>query len=265
MKELKDVQSLDYQQGEILLFDKPLCWTSFQVVGKIRYVLCKFLGIKTKNLKVGHAGTLDPMATGLLVVCTGKATKQIEQFQYQTKEYVATLHLGATTPSFDTEHEIDAYFPTEHITRALVDEVLSKFVGTIEQIPPAFSAVKVDGQRAFALARQGQQVDLKTKTLVIDEIEVLHFALPELKIRVVCSKGTYIRALARDIGVALKSGAYLTALRRVRIGDFSVEDAFDLGQYLDQFGVELQEEEFGAKLSDRKNRLSQKKDFNKKL
>ena len=196
----------------MLYFDKPLRWTSFALVNKIRYHISRKLGVK--KIKVGHAGTLDPLATGVMIICTGKATKRIEELQYQTKEYIATLQLGATTPSFDLEKEIDATYPTEHITREMVEETLKKFTGTIEQIPPAFSACKVDGKRAYDLARKGDNVELKPKTLVIDEIELLECNLPVIKIRVVCSKGTYIRALARDIGEALQSGAHLTGLIR---------------------------------------------------
>lgn len=185
-----------------MAFDKPYEWTSFGLVAKVRYLLCKRLGVK--KLKVGHAGTLDPLATGVLLVCTGKATKRIEELQAHTKEYVATLRLGATTPSFDLEKPVDAEYPTEHITREMVEETLNRFVGTIEQVPPVFSACKVNGSRAYDLARKGEEVELKAKTLVIDEMELLRCELPEIVIRVVCSKGTYIRALARDIGVALQ-------------------------------------------------------------
>ena len=186
--------------GEIFYINKPLNWTSFNVVSKIRWRLQKAL--KIKRIKVGHAGTLDPLASGVLIVCTGKKTKLIEEFQHQTKEYIATLKLGETTPSFDLEKEVDAVFPTEHITRELIDEVIPRFVGEIWQVPPVYSAVKVDGKRAYDYARSGQEIELKPKLLVIDEIEVLDFSLPILKIRVVCSNGTYIRALARDIGEA---------------------------------------------------------------
>lgn len=213
---------MNFKEGEVLYFNKPLHWTSFDLVGKIRYNICRRIGVK--KLKVGHAGTLDPLATGVMIVCTGKATKRIEQFQYQTKEYVATLKLGATTPSFDLEHEIDATYPTEHITREMVEDTLKRFVGTIEQVPPAFSACMVDGKRAYELARKGEDVELKSKTLTIDEIELLEYNMPEIKIRVVCSKGTYIRALARDIGQALNSGAHLTALQRTRVGDVTLDD-----------------------------------------
>ena len=191
---------------------------------------------------MGHAGTLDPLATGVMIICTGKATKRIEEFQYHTKEYIATLQLGATTPSYDLEKEIDATYPTEHITREMVEEVLQQFQGTIEQIPPAFSACKVDGKRAYDLARKGDEVELKPKTLVIDEIELLECNLPEIKIRVVCSKGTYIRALARDIGEALQSGAHLTGLIRTRVGEVRLEDCMqveDFPEWLEQQEIEV--------------------------
>lgn len=212
---------MDFIAGEILYFNKPLRWTSFDLVNKFRYKLSRKLNVK--KIKVGHAGTLDPLATGVMIVCTGKATKRIDEFQYQTKEYVATLKLGETTPSFDLEKEVDAVYLTEHISREMVEEVLQTFVGTIQQIPPVFSACKVEGKRAYELARKGEQVELKSKTLVIDELELLECNLPVIKIRVVCSKGTYIRALARDIGVALKSGAHLIALERTRIGNVTLD------------------------------------------
>lgn len=224
----------------MLYFDKPLRWTSFALVNKVRYHISLKLGVK--KIKVGHAGTLDPLATGVMIICTGKATKRIEEFQYHTKEYIATLKLGATTPSYDLEKEIDATYPTEHITRQLVEETLKRFVGTIEQIPPAFSACKVDGKRAYDLARKGNEVELKPKTLVIDEIELLECDLPVIKIRVVCSKGTYIRALARDIGEALNSGAHLIGLMRTRVGDVKLEDCMqvdDFEAWLDQQDIEI--------------------------
>ena len=220
---------MNFKEGEVLYFDKPLRWTSFALVNKIRYHISRKLGVK--KIKVGHAGTLDPLATGVMIICTGKATKRIEELQYQTKEYIATLQLGATTPSFDLEKEIDATYPTEHITREMVEETLKKFTGTIEQIPPAFSACKVDGKRAYDLARKGDNVELKPKTLVIDEIELMECNLPVIKIRVVCSKGTYIRALARDIGEALQSGAHLTGLIRTRVGEVRLEDCMQVDQF----------------------------------
>lgn len=230
---------MNFKEGEILYIDKPLKWTSFAVVNKVRYHICRKLGVK--KIKVGHAGTLDPLATGVMIICTGKATKRIEEFQYHTKEYVATLQLGATTPSFDLEKEIDATYPTEHITRALVEETLKRFIGSIEQVPPVFSACKVDGKRAYDLARKGEEVELKPKTLVIDEIELLECDLPRIKIRVVCSKGTYIRALARDIGEALQSGAHLTALVRTRVGEVRLDNCLqvdDFADWLDQQEIE---------------------------
>lgn len=231
---------MNFKEGEVLYFDKPLKWTSFAVVNKIRYHICRKLGVK--KIKVGHAGTLDPLATGVMIICTGKATKRIEEFQYHTKEYIATLRLGATTPSFDLEKEIDATYPTEHITRELVEETLKRFVGSIEQIPPVFSACKVDGKRAYDLARKGEEVELKPKTLVIDEIELLECNLPQIRIRVVCSKGTYIRALARDIGEALNSGAHLTGLIRTRVGKVKLEECLSVEsfpEWLDQQEIEV--------------------------
>lgn len=246
------------QAGEILIFNKPYRWTSFNVVAKVRGELSHRLGVK--KLKVGHAGTLDPLATGVLIICTGKSTKLIDELQAHTKEYVATIKLGATTPSFDMETAEDATYPTEHITRELVEEKLKAFVGRIEQIPPTFSAVKVDGKRAFKYARKGEDIELKPKILVIDELEILHFrelstvdSQPSndndprerikyqsdnlqgshlsLTIRVVCSKGTYIRALARDIGQALGSGGYLTGLIRTRIGNYTLQNCMDIEQF----------------------------------
>ena len=220
---------MDFNEGVILAFDKPYRWTSFDVVGKVRWLICRHLGVK--KLKVGHAGTLDPLATGVLIVCTGKATKRIEELQAGTKEYLATIRLGATTHSYDLEKPIDATYPTEHITREMVEQVLERFKGTIEQVPPTFSACKVDGKRAYKMARKGDEVELKPKTLVIDEIELTECNLPDITIRVVCSKGTYIRALARDIGQALESGGHLIALRRTRVGDFKAQDCLNPEQF----------------------------------
>lgn len=230
---------MDFIEGEIIGFDKPYRWTSFDVVGKTRWLLCHTL--KQKKLKVGHTGTLDPLATGVVVVCTGKKTKCIDQLQQHDKEYIATLQLGATTPSFDLEKPIDATYPTAHITRQLIDEVLPTFLGEQWQVPPMFSAVKVDGKRAYELARKGEEVDLKAKLLVIDELEVLRFnpETMQLEIRVVCSKGTYIRALARDIGQRLHSGAHLIALRRTRVGDIRVEDCIDFEQFTELIQHEI--------------------------
>lgn len=222
---------MDYRKGEILAFDKPLTWTSFAVVNKIRYLLCKHLG--QKKLKVGHAGTLDPLATGVLIICTGKNTKEIEHLMGHTKEYIAELQLGATTPSYDLESEIDATYPTAHITRELIEETMQQFIGQIEQVPPSFSACKIDGKRAYDLARKGQEVELQPKKLNIDRIDILDFS-PEsmkLRIRVACSRGTYIRALARDIGHALETGAHLTSLQRTRVGTYRIEDCINVEDF----------------------------------
>lgn len=220
---------MNFEEGEVFCFDKPLRWTSFDVVNKVRNLMRYRLGIR--KVKIGHAGTLDPLATGVLIVCTGKQTKQIESLQYKTKEYVATIKLGATTPSFDLETQIDAEYPTAHIDETLVRETLKKFIGEIQQIPPTYSAVKVNGKRAYDYARRGVEVEIKPKTLVIDEIELMEYNSDEIVVRVVCSKGTYIRALARDIGEALQSGAHLTALRRTRIGDVKVDDCYTLENF----------------------------------
>jgi len=219
---------MNFVEGEILYFDKPYGWTSFDLVNRVRGAICRHL--KQKKLKVGHAGTLDPLATGVMIICTGKSTKRIEELQYGVKEYVATLKLGATTPSFDREHPEDATYPTDHITRELLEESLKSFLGEIWQVPPVYSAVKVDGKRAFDYARKGKEVELKAKLLVIDEIELISFNRDAMQavIRVVCSKGTYIRALARDIGVKLESGAYLTDLRRTQVGDVRVEKCMNI-------------------------------------
>lgn len=219
---------MNYIEGEILYIDKPLGWTSFDAVKRLRGALLRRMGVK--KFKVGHAGTLDPLATGVMILCTGRATRRIEELQAGVKEYVATMALGATTPSFDLETEIDATYPTGHITRQLVEDVLSRFTGTIQQIPPAYSAVKVDGRRAYDMARKGREVELKPKTLVIDEIELLDYSPESITVRVVCSKGTYIRALARDIGQALGSGAHLTALRRTRVGNVTIDDCLTIDQ-----------------------------------
>ena len=217
---------MDFITGEILYVDKPLRWTSFDVVKRVRGIILRRL--HKKKFKVGHAGTLDPLATGVMIICTGKATKNIENLQAGVKEYVAEVTFGATTPSFDLETEIDATFPTEHITRELVEETLKNFVGEIKQVPPAFSACKIDGHRAYKMARKGEQPELKAKTLVIDEIELTDYAQDKITIRIVCSKGTYIRALARDIGLALGTGAHLTALRRTRVGNICIKDCLSV-------------------------------------
>ncbi|MCC8143393.1 MAG: tRNA pseudouridine(55) synthase TruB [Tannerellaceae bacterium] len=230
---------MDFIAGEVLYFNKPLTWTSFDLVNKFRYKLSRKL--RVKKIKVGHAGTLDPLATGVMIICTGKATKRIDEFQYQTKEYIATLKLGETTPSFDLETTVDGTYPIEHISKEKVEAVLNTFIGTIEQIPPVFSACKVDGKRAYELARKGEEVKLKSKTLVIDEIELLSYELPVIRIRVVCSKGTYIRALTRDIGAALESGAHLVGLKRTRIGEITLDMCMqpeDMDSFLDKEVIE---------------------------
>ena len=227
-------------EGEIFCIDKPLKMTSFAAVKKVRAVLRTHL--KTRQVKVGHAGTLDPLATGVLLLCTGHATKRIDELQAGVKEYIADLRLGATTPSYDLETEVDATYEWQHIDRTLIDRVLQEqFTGSIEQVPPSFSACKIDGKPAYKLARKGQDVEIRPKTLVIDEIEVLQCGLPvepTLQIRVVCSKGTYIRALARDIGEALGSGAHLTGLRRTRVGDVRVEDCLTLNALVEKLDGE---------------------------
>lgn len=220
----------DFIGGEVLLFDKDLDWTSFDLVQRVRNTLCRMMGIK--KMKIGHAGTLDPLATGLMILCTGKATKRIEEFQAEEKEYVATLKLGATTPSFDMETEEDKQNDFAHVTEELLISALNKFEGEIDQIPPVFSAVKVKGKRAYEFARNGKELKLQPKKIVIREIKLEKFDLPKVVIKVVCSKGTYIRALARDIGEELKCGAYLTGLRRTRIGEFKVENALTVDYFL---------------------------------
>ncbi len=237
--------NMNFNAGEIICIDKPYRMSSFGALAHVRFLISKRVGVK--RVKTGHAGTLDPLATGVLILCTGKATKRIEELQNHTKEYTATLQLGATTPSYDMEHEVDMTYPTAHITRELIDEVLKRFQGDIEQVPPVFSACMVDGHRAYKMARKGEAVELKPKRIRIDEIEVLGFDAEQmlLSIRVVCGKGTYIRALARDIGEALGSGAYLTALRRTRVGDYRVEDCVDFDhfkEWLDAQDIETQEQ-----------------------
>jgi tRNA pseudouridine55 synthase len=221
----------DILAGQVLLIDKPLTWSSFQAVNKLKYTLKNRLGLP-KKFKIGHAGTLDPLATGLLIVCTGKFTKSIIEIQAQTKEYTGTIHLGATTPSYDLETEIDATFPTAHITETLIHETVKQFLGEIDQKPPVFSAIKKDGKRLYEHARAGEEVEIASRKTTIYEFEITRIALPEIDFRVSCSKGTYIRSLAYDFGLALQSGGHLTALRRTKIGDYSVEngitpEAFD--------------------------------------
>lgn len=219
----------DFVAGEVLCIDKPLYWTSFTLVGRVRWAVSRFTG--TKKVKVGHAGTLDPLATGVMIICTGKATKQIDMLQAGTKEYEATLCLGAVTPSYDMEHPVSETFPIEHITKEMVEQTLKQFEGPQMQVPPIFSAVKVDGKRAYKYARTGEDVEIKPKSITINEIELLDYSMPYIKIRVSCSKGTYIRSLARDIGKALQSGAYLTALRRTRVGDMTIDKCLTFSQF----------------------------------
>lgn len=228
---MKDTsKAYNFEDGEVLLLNKPLKWTSFDLVKRIRHRLCNHLEVK--KLKVGHAGTLDPLATGLMIICTGKATKQIDTYLTDTKEYIATFFLGATTPSFDLESEVDQIYPTDHITRELVDQTVQGFLGEISQTPPIFSAIKIDGKRAYDMARAGEEVEMVSRKITMLELEVLRFEMPYLEVRVKCSKGTYIRSFARDIGVALNSGAYLAGLIRTKIGRFCLEDAHQTDEFL---------------------------------
>lgn len=222
---------MDFVSGQVLCVDKPLGWTSFDVVKRVRGVLRRRHGIK--RFKVGHAGTLDPLASGVILVCTGRATKMINDLQAGQKEYVATIRLGATTPSHDLETEIDSTAPVDHLTRADVEKALESFVGTIEQVPPVFSAVKVDGKRAYKFARRGEAPELKPKTIEISELELLSCRIPDIRVRIVCGKGTYIRSLARDLGATLGCGAHLTALRRTRVGGVSIYDCLSAPAMLD--------------------------------
>jgi len=229
---------MDFKEGQILVFDKELDWTSFQLVNKVRWLICKKMGFK--KLKVGHAGTLDPLATGVVVICTGKFTKRIEQIQAEEKEYITTIRFGETTPSFDLETEIDHTFPYEHINEELINEKLKDYLGSIDQVPPIFSAVKINGKRAYDYARKNQEVEIKSKKIEIKEFELLEYNAPEAKFRIVCSKGTYIRSLARDLGKSLDSGGHLIQLRRTRSGKFSTEKAMSLADFekkLDNFAT----------------------------
>lgn len=232
MTENQSLRGIDFREGYIAVIDKPLEWTSTDVVRKIKYVLINRLGYK--KIKIGHAGTLDPLATGVLLICIGKATKMVNALQGEEKEYVAELELGATTPSHDMEHPIDKRFPTEHITRELIDEALLSLTGERLQAPPIYSAKKVEGVRAYEFARAGEEVELKKALINIYEIEVLDFMMPYLKLRVRCSKGTYIRSLAYEIGQALNSGAYLRSLRRTRSGGFTAENGYKLENFLEK-------------------------------
>lgn len=230
---------MNFTEGEIIYINKPYRMTSFGALAFVRTRVSRRIGVR--RVKIGHAGTLDPLATGVLVLCTGKKTKEIEQLQHDTKEYTATLQLGATTPSYDMEHEVDATYPTAHITRERIERVLTSFVGNIQQVPPAYSACKIGGDRAYDLKRKGKDVELAAKTVRIDEIELTSFDAEsmQMSIRVVCGKGTYIRSLAHDIGQALDSGAYLTALCRTRVGDVRIEDCITI----DDFPAWLEQQE----------------------
>ncbi len=217
----------DFQNGQILLIDKPLGWSSFQAVNKLKYTLINKVGLP-KKFKIGHAGTLDPLATGLLLVCTGKFTKRITELQGQAKEYTGTFYIGATTPSYDLETEIDENFSISHIDENLIHETVKQFLGEIDQKPPLYSAIKKEGIRLYEYARAGETVEIATRKTTIHEFEIIRTALPEIDFRVVCSKGTYIRSLAFDFGKALHSGAHLTVLRRTKIGDYNVNNAVDV-------------------------------------
>ena len=223
--------AFNFYTGEVLLVDKPYTWTSFQAVNKLKHAVKHHPSLIVEGQKVkpkiGHAGTLDPLATGLLIICTGKKTKTINDLMGLDKEYTGTIVLGATTPCYDLEKPIDATYPTEHITEQLLHEKVQSFIGDIEQVPPLFSAIMVDGKRAYTLARAGEDVELKARSITIFEFEITRFEMPEVDFRIVCSKGTYIRSIARDLGLALNSGGHLTALRRTRIGNFKVTDAVD--------------------------------------
>lgn len=218
----------EFLSGQVILVDKPLEWTSFQVVNKIRWLIKKQFGLK--KIKVGHAGTLDPLASGLLILCAGKFTKRIDEFQAQDKEYTGTITLGGTTPSYDAETEVDQTFPTEHINEELLNETVKKFIGILQQQPPVFSALKKDGKRLYEYARKGEVVEIPTREIRIEEFEITRFELPEVDFRVVCGKGTYIRSLAHDLGKAMESGGYLTALRRTKIGAFDVANSLSISE-----------------------------------
>lgn len=223
----------DFQKGQLLLIDKPLEWTSFQVVNKIRWLIKR--EHKLKKIKVGHAGTLDPLATGLLILCTGKFTKRIEELQGQEKEYTGTFTLGATTPSYDLETEIDQTFPTEHISEEDIRNATKEFIGDIQQYPPVFSALKKDGKRLYEFARSGEEVEISARNVHISEFEITAVNLPSIEFRVVCSKGTYIRSLAHDFGKALNNGAHLSVLRRTRIGDYDVRNALSIDSFINEY------------------------------
>ena len=227
---------MDFIEGEVLYINKPLHWTSFDVVNKTRNILRHSLGVK--KIKVGHAGTLDPLATGVMILCTGKATKTIDSYLHKDKEYIATIKLGATTPSFDAETEENATFSTTHITRELVENTLKNFIGDIDQVPPLYSAIRIDGTRAYELARKDKDVAIKPRKVRIDAIELLNFELPYIKIKIACSKGTYIRSLANDIGAALQSGGYVSSLQRTKVGDVTIDDCISIESFQDKIEQE---------------------------
>ena len=226
---MNDKQKSIFEEGQVLLFDKPVYWTSFDLVNKVRIIIRSTFGIK--KIKVGHAGTLDPLASGLMIVCTGKATKKIDEFRDLDKEYIATIHLGETTPSFDLETETDNRYPTDHITEEMVKDVLAGFLGEQKQLPPMYSAKLISGKRAYEFARKGIEKKLDPVTVFFKEIELLSFEIPEIKVRLLCSKGTYIRSFARDFGTALKSGGYLSSLERTAIGVYHVRNAYSLDKF----------------------------------
>jgi tRNA pseudouridine55 synthase len=226
----------DFKNGQVLLIDKPLNWTSFQVVNKLRWEIRQRFNIK--KIKVGHAGTLDPLATGLLIICTGKQTKEIDIYQGQIKEYTGTINLGATTPSYDLETEIDKTFSIDHISEELLKETTKQFIGEIQQKPPIFSAIKKDGKRLYELARKGETTEIKARTVTVSEFEITNINLPKIDFKVICSKGTYIRSLAFDFGVALNSGAHLSALRRTKIGEFSVDKGLSVDEFIENLKVD---------------------------
>lgn len=227
----------EYLNGQVLLIDKPLKWSSFQAVNKLKYLLINKVGLP-KKFKIGHAGTLDPLATGLLLICTGKFTKRISELQGQAKEYTGTFYIGATTPSYDLETEIDQTFPTEHIDETVIHETVKQFLGEIDQKPPIFSAIKKDGVRLYEHARAGEIIEIESRKTTIHEFEITRIALPEIDFRVVCSKGTYIRSLAFDFGKAMNSGSHLTVLRRTKIGDYDVKDAIDITLFEESLKLE---------------------------
>ena len=228
---MKSLSKEDFLEGQLLLIDKPMGWSSFQAVNKLKWAIRK--KFQLKKIKIGHAGTLDPLATGLLLICTGKFTKKINDLQGQVKEYTGTITLGATTPSFDLETEVDQTFPIDHISDTLIQETTTGFIGEVEQVPPVFSALKKDGKRLYEYAREGKEVEIKKRQVTISDFEITQINLPEIEFRVVCSKGTYIRSLAHDFGKALQSGGHLSTLRRTKIGDYNVDIATDPNDFAD--------------------------------